>query len=78
VALRDELRVIDEQRRQLVDEADDMELRSMVSDSPMARIEARDAAGHAEAIDRARAKVMADIARLEAQQDELLDQLTAS
>jgi hypothetical protein len=77
VSLRDELRVIDEQRSQLADEADDTELRSMVSDSPMARMEAREAAGHAEAHARARAKVLAEIARLEAQQDQLLDRLNA-
>ncbi len=77
VTLRDELRVIDEQQQYLVDDADDSGLRSLVSESTRARSEAREAAGHVEAMARHRAKVIAEIARLEAQQDQLLDRLTA-
>jgi len=76
VALREELRIIDEQRLQLVDEAEGLELRAMVADSPAASADAREAAKHAEAISGHRAHVVAEIARLEQRQDELLDQLT--
>ena len=74
-ALRAELAVIDEQRLQLVDEADDLDTRALVSESPLARSEAREAGGHAAAITKARAHVVAEIARLEAKQDSLLDRL---
>jgi hypothetical protein len=75
--LREELRVIDEQRMYVVDEADDLDLRAVVSDSPMARSEAHAAGGHAEAYGRARAHIVDEIAQLEAKQDRLLDRLTA-
>ena len=75
-SLRAELQVIDEQRMYLVDEADDLDLRAVVSDSPMVRSEAHDAGGHAAAISRARAHVVAEIARLEVRQDRLLDRLS--
>jgi len=74
-SLRAELAVIDEQRLQLVDEADDLDTRALVSESPLARSEAREAGGHAAAINKARAHVVAEIARLEAKQDSLLDRL---
>lgn len=76
-ALREELRVIDEQRIYLNDDADDLELRAIVAESPGARSEARAAGGHAEAIAKARAHAVAEIARLEQRQDELLDKLSA-
>lgn len=76
-ALREELRVIDEQRIFLADDADDLELRAIVADSPGARSEAREAGGHADAISKARAHVVAEISRLEQRQDELLDRLSA-
>ncbi len=77
-ALRAELQVIDEQRMYLVDDADDLEVRAVVSDSPLARSEARDAGGHAAAMGGARAHVVDEIARLERRQDELLDRLSGS
>ncbi|MGB8861983.1 MAG: hypothetical protein WCC60_22190 [Ilumatobacteraceae bacterium] len=75
--LREELRVIDEQRMYLTDDADELELRAIVADSPGARSEAREAGGHAAAIAKARGHVVDEIARLERRQDELLDRLSA-
>jgi len=75
VALREELRVIDEQAMYLGDDAADAELRAIVSDSPMDRSEAHEAGGHAAAMARHRAHVVGEIARLEVEQDRLLDQL---
>jgi len=76
VRLREELRVIDEQLLQLREEADDAALRALVSESPAAGPEHREALGHAEAMAAHRAHVVAEIAELEARQDQLLDQLS--
>ncbi len=76
-ALRAELIVLDEQRPYLADEADDLELRAIVDESSHTRLAAREAGGHAGAMARARALVLAEIARLEAKQDQLLDRLTS-
>lgn len=73
--LRRELAVTDEQLAQLADEADDARLRSLLSETPIAEREHREAARHAEAMSRHRTDVLASIERLEAQQDELLDRL---
>lgn len=73
--LRSELLVIDEQLAQLAGEADDARLRSLVSETPIAEREHREAARHADAMHRHRREVVEDIARLERQQDELLDRL---
>ena len=74
--LREELRIIDEQRSHLVDDADDLGLRAVVSDSPLARSEAHAAGGHAAAIEGARVHVVDEISRLERRQDMLLDRIT--
>ena len=73
--LRRELAVTDEQLAQLSDEAEDARLRSLVSETPLAEREHREASRHAEAMQRHRGEVAGDIARLEALQDELLDKL---
>ena len=73
--LRRELAVTDEQLAQLSDEAEDARLRSLVSETPLAEREHREASRHAEAMQRHRGEVMSDIVRLEALQDELLDKL---
>jgi hypothetical protein len=77
-ALREELRVIDEQFVQLNDEADDTRLRSLMSETPLADREFREAQRHADAMFRRRAEVVDAIERLEARQDELLDALNES
>ena len=77
-ALREELRVIDEQFAQLSDEADDTRLRSLVSETPLADREFRDAQRHADAMNRRRVDVVETIERLEVRQDELLDALNES
>jgi hypothetical protein len=77
-AVRDELRIADEQLAQLRDEADEMSLRAMVAETSHAGIEARHAQGHAEAMARHRAHLVATIDELERTQDRLLDALTAA
>jgi chromosome segregation ATPase len=73
--LRADLGVHDEQLAHFVEEADDARLRSLVSETPLAEREHREAARHAAAMERGRTEVASEIARLEALQDELLDQL---
>jgi uncharacterized protein (DUF3084 family) len=74
-ALRSELAVMDEQLQQLSAEADDARLRSLVSETPLAEREHREAAKHADAMGRHRTEVLTDLQRLEMQQDDLLDRL---
>jgi hypothetical protein len=76
-ALREELRVIDEQLLHLGDDAEDARLRALVSETPLADREHRDARRHADAMARRRAEVVESIAVLEARSDELLDRLIA-
>lgn len=75
--LRSELDVSTEQLAHLADAADDARLRSLVSETPVADHEHRQADRHARAMRRHRAKVEAEIARLERDQDALLDQFVA-
>jgi len=76
-ALREELRVIDEQLAHLAGEADDTRLRALVSETPLADREYREAQRHADAMATRRTEVVAAIAGLERRQDELLDRLLA-
>ena len=76
-ALREELRVIDEQLVHLGDDADDARLRALVSETPLADREHREARRHADAMARRRAEVVESISVLEIRSDELLDRLLA-
>jgi hypothetical protein len=75
--LRKELAVIDEQLAHLASAADDAHLRALVSETPLADHEHREAQRHADAMARQRDEVVSIIARLEADQDNLLDRLVA-
>jgi len=74
---RAELQVIDEQLLFFADEADELRLRALVSETPLADHDHHEAKKHADAMARERAKVVASIAELEKAQDELLDKLVA-
>jgi hypothetical protein len=73
--LREQLRLADEQLAALTDDATEAGLRALVSETPLADREHRDAQRHADAMARHRAEVAAALAQLEAQQDRLLDEL---
>jgi len=73
--LRGELVVAEEQLAHFADLADDARLRSLVSETPLAEREHREARRHAEAMGRHRRELLAGIERLERLQDELLDRL---
>lgn len=73
--LREELRIVDEQLAHLSDEADDLGLRALVSETPGASVEYREARLHADAMRAHREQVAAGIQELEARQDQLLEKL---
>jgi hypothetical protein len=75
--LRSELAVSSEQLAHLADAADDARLRALVSETPVADHDHREAERHAEAMRRHRGKVEAEIAKLEREQDDLLDRFVA-
>jgi uncharacterized protein YbaP (TraB family) len=73
--LRAELKVIDEQLAFLTEAADDARLRALVSETPLADREHREAQKHVEAMNRHRTTVVSTIQELERSQDQLLDRL---
>jgi hypothetical protein len=73
--LRRELGVADEQLAHFVDEADEARLRALVSETPLADREHREAQRHADTMARHRDELAQQIAELEAAQDDLLDKL---
>ena len=76
-ALRADLRVCEEQLVQVSEEADECRLRALVSETPLAEREYREAQRHADRLQRHRDEIAARIVRLEADQDALLDRFTA-
>ncbi len=75
--LRADLAVAEEQLAQLTADAEDARVRSLVSETAQSGSAHRDAERHARAMERHRDDVVADIARLEAAQDDLLDRMGA-
>ena len=73
--LRQELAVADEQLLALADQAEEARLRALVSETPLAEQELREAQRHADAMGRHRAEVDAGIRQLEQAQDDLLDRM---
>ncbi len=72
---REELRILDEQLAHFADSADDARLRALVSETPLASREHRDAARTVAALNKDRTVWVERIAKLELRQDELLDQM---
>ena len=70
-------RVTEEQLVFLEEEADDVRLRSLVAETPLADVEARDARRHADALARHRDSLRKTVQELEAEQDQLLDRISA-
>lgn len=70
---REELVVLDHQLASLASDADDLRVRSLVGESPLADREHRDAKRSVEAMTRSRAATIAEIAKLERSIDELLE-----
>lgn len=74
--LRGELAVVDEQLLQLSDEADEARIRSLVSETPLADRDYREAQRHLDVIRRHRSELVGSLGDLERLQDELLDRLS--
>ena len=74
---RQELQVAEEQLGHFSDSEADAHLRSLVSETPLADREFRDAARHAEAMASHRDRLHSEIAALEERLDELLDRLSS-
>jgi uncharacterized coiled-coil DUF342 family protein len=72
---REELSVIEEQLAVLSETADELRIRSLVSETPLAHREYAEAQRHADAMERSRRAVEADVAELITTQDQLLDRL---
>jgi chromosome segregation ATPase len=74
-SLRASLAGVEEQLAHLSDEAEEMGLRALVSETPGADLEYREARRHADAMLKHRNSVREAIAELEARQDQLLEQI---
>lgn len=75
VRARQELTIVDEQLRVVDDEADDIRVRALVSDSPATAKEHAEASRHADVMHQNRDALVRQVADLERRQAELLDQL---
>jgi hypothetical protein len=73
--LRGERQVADEQLAFLTEAAEEARMRALVSETPLAEQESREAQRHADAMARHRADLDAEIAELARAQDALLDRL---
>lgn len=72
VRAREELAVLEEQLRVVTEEAEDLRLRSLVSETPLAAHEYAEVRRHVDAMSRARSAMQAQVAELSRRQDELL------
>lgn len=75
--LRADLAVTVEQLVYMEDDAEDKRLRSLVAETPLADVEAREARRHSDALAGHRADLERSIRELEAEQDALLDRMAA-
>lgn len=73
--LRTEGGILDEQIAFQQEVAEDARIRAVVSETPLADREAREAAGDLTLLERSRAEVQADVQGLRAEQDRLLEAL---
>mgnify|MGYP003339157302 FL=1 len=75
--LRADLAVTVEQLAFMEDDAEDKRLRSLVAETPLADVEAREARRHSDALAGHRADLERSIRELEAEQGALLDRMAA-
>jgi len=75
--LRADLHVSEEQLVHFEEEAEDARLRALVSETPLAEVEARDARRHADALARHRDALVRSIADLVEEQDALLERMSS-
>ena len=75
--LSDELGVLEQQLAHLDDLAEEARVQAVVSGGPLEEQEKREAERHADAMRRHHSDVLGELAKLDIQQDELLDRLMA-
>ncbi len=75
---REDLALADEQLTYISDDAEDARIRSLVSETPIASEENRQAQRHSSSMERHREDLRAKISKLEAEQDELLEHYSSS
>ncbi len=75
--MRAELAVTEEQLGFLEEEAEDVRLRALVAETPLADVEARDARRHADAQARHAESLRHTVSELQREQDSLLDRISA-
>jgi len=73
--IREELSVVEDQLAVLADDADEKSLRALVSETPAADHEYREASRHARAMRRHRDALVSEMGELEARMNELLDRM---
>lgn len=73
--LREELRVVEDQLSHFNDEANDLSLRAMVSETPGASYEYREAKKHADAMNRHRDAIVQELKELDRRINEYLDRM---
>ena len=76
VTLRAEMAVLDEQIAVIDDEVEELRVRAMVSETPLAVREHAEASRHAELAHRAKSEEMEQVVRLEAERDALLSEIS--
>lgn len=75
---REDLRISIDQLEHLSADAEEARIRAMVSETPLAEQDHREASKHAEAMRRHTDELREQIVTLETRQDALLDEMTAS
>ena len=73
--IRSELRVVEDQLSHFADEAAELSLRALVSETPGAEFEYRDAKRHADVMEKRRDGLRAELAEAEARINDLLDKM---
>lgn len=73
--VREQLRVIEEQMAHFSDEAEDLRLRALVSETPLAAREHKNAARTVNGVQKDKNSKLARLKKLEESQDQLLDRL---
>lgn len=75
--MRAELAATEEQLAFLEEQAEEVRLRALMAETPLADVEARDARRHADAFERQRNSLRNTVGELEREQDSLLDRISA-
>lgn len=75
--IRAELSVTEDQLGFLEEQAEEVRVRALVAETPLADVKARDARRHADALARHRDALRRTVEELEREQDQLLDRISA-